>query len=133
MPKEGDRGEWTCVLLLDAVRLWAAPHSVSLDPPAARQWICGSVLPPDDVPWKPRDPYHIGSFSEQLHSCESQSNAVCESLPPRDSLKAVPLVRVKAKFTVKVVLDLCESLPRRHTVFLTVILSFTRASEAALS
>ena len=57
---------------------------------------------------------------------------MCEvdSLNVLDALRAAPLLRVKAKITVKN--TLCRSPRRQHTVFLTVILALTLKSGVAL-
>ena len=71
----------------------------------------GPVLPPQPFPRERLSAVH-----------DSESVA---------SQKAAPLVRVEAKFTVQNAV--CESLRRRHTVFLTVNLTMTRTSGAALT
>ena len=47
------------------------------------------------------------------------------------TLRATPLLRVKAKITVK--FTVCSSLPLQHTALLTVTLAFTFTGGAALT
>ena len=62
------------------------------------------------------------------------SGAALSALPyhpvARVDMRAAPLLRVKAKITVKNAV--CESLPRQHTEFLTVILTLALKSGVAL-